>query len=265
MTITSAFHEKRHLEYIKQKIRKLFGISSKTFASYTNENVFVLDCYSSELVKFLTADGLAIGNKIKNKAALPGWISQKDDFIFGALRGLFDTDGGIYRKQKKYSRAFIEFQTTYPTINRDICFLLRKTKFTPSKTFTRSGFTKKKGPIDSRKIILPKEIIVSAGRVLDVGSGSFEEWKKIIKRSRLIVWNGPLGYLEGGHARGTKKLISILSKAKSEIIIGGGDTLDCLPRVIVERTHKNFFISTGGGAMLEYLVKRTLPGIKALK
>lgn len=145
MTITSAFHEKRHLEYIKQKIRKLFGISSKTFASYTNENVFVLDCYSSELVKFLTADGLAIGNKIKNKAALPGWISQKDDFIFGALRGLFDTDGGIYRKQKKYSRAFIEFQTTSPAINRDICFLLRKTKFTPSKTFTRSGFTKKKG------------------------------------------------------------------------------------------------------------------------
>ena len=126
-------------------------------------------------------------------------------------------------------------------------------------------FMGKKGPIDSKKIILPKEIIVSAGRVLDVGSGSFEEWEKIIKPSRLIVWNGPLGYLERGHTGGTKKLISILSKVKSEVMIGGGDTLDCLPQAIVKGEKKNFFISTGGGAMLEYLVKRTLPGIKALK
>ena len=80
------------------------------------------------------------------------------------------------------------------------------------------------------------------------------------KNSKLVVWNGPLGFMEKGYTSGTKKLISILSKAKCEVIIGGGDTLDYLPRSLPE----NIFVSTGGGAMLEYLVDKTLPGIKAL-
>lgn len=118
-----------------------------------------------------------------------------------------------------------------------------------------------KKPPFSKKIILPKEVIVSGKRILDVGPESFEEWDKIVKASKLVVWNGPLGYIEKGFIGGTKKLISILNNTKAEVIVGGGDTLDCLP----QRLPKNIFVSTGGGAMLEYLVKKTLPGIKALR
>ena len=117
-------------------------------------------------------------------------------------------------------------------------------------------------PFFSRKLVLPSQVVASGKKVLDVGPASFSEWGKIIRSSKFIVWNGPLGYLEKGHVRGTKKLISILSKAKAQVIIGGGDTLACLPSG--KKLPKNIFVSTGGGAMLEYLVHKTLPGIKAL-
>lgn len=118
-------------------------------------------------------------------------------------------------------------------------------------------------PLFSKKLILPKQVITSGKKVLDVGPESFPEWEKIIRNSKFIVWNGPMGYLEKGHAQGTKKLISILSKVKVPVIIGGGDTLNCLP--LGKKLPKNIFVSTGGGAMLGYLVHKTLPGIKALE
>ena len=130
--------------------------------------------------------------------------------------------------------------------------------------------------IHSKKIILPRDVLVYAnGRskfvdsntlkggehIYDIGPKSLDEWARVIRRSRLAVWNGPLGFLEKGFEAGTKKLVSILMQAKTEVIIGGGDTLDFMPK----RPPRHVFVSTGGGAMLEYLAKGTLPGLEALK
>lgn len=125
-------------------------------------------------------------------------------------------------------------------------------------------FIMEKQPLFSHKIILPKQIIANGKKVMDVGPESFPEWKKFINESKLIVWNGPLGFLEKGFIGGTRELISILSKSKRQVILGGGDTLDCLPPA-KRNLPKNIFISTGGGAMLDYLVRGTLPGIDALR
>src|SRR3989344_6817926 len=139
ITIVGEFpHQKRHLEYIREKIKKLFDIDSKIFMSYTNNNVIILDCYSIEIVNFLKSNGLYPGNKIKNKISFPKWILEKEDFIKGALRGLIDTDGGIYYKQKGYKRAIIEFQNYSPQIKRDIILFIKKIGFTPSKSLTRN-------------------------------------------------------------------------------------------------------------------------------
>lgn len=143
LTITSALHEKKHMEYVGRNIRELFGVESKIFYGYSNKNVVVLDCYSSELVDFLSKEGLTVGNKIKNGARLPEWIAKKENFAFGALRGLFDTDGGIYCKQKGYDRALIEFQTMSPHIRDNVVSLLKRVGFAPSKSTTKSGFTNK--------------------------------------------------------------------------------------------------------------------------
>lgn len=115
--------------------------------------------------------------------------------------------------------------------------------------------------INSPKILLPRDVVARGGRIYDVGPKTIESWAPLIQKSRLVVWNGPLGFLEKGFIAGTKKLIAVLKKSKAQIIIGGGDTTDCLPRTLPE----NIFVSTGGGAMLEFLAKGTLPGIAALK
>lgn len=119
----------------------------------------------------------------------------------------------------------------------------------------------KKPLLKSKKIILPRDLVVNNGRALDVGPKTIRSWEPIIKKSKLVVWNGPLGFIEKGYTAGTKQLVSILKKSRAKVIIGGGDTTDCLPR----KLPKNIFVSTGGGAMLEFLAKGTLPGIEALK
>ena len=137
ITITGEFpHQEKHLEYIKEKIKKLFGIDSRIFISYTNDNTIILDCYSVEIVNFLKKNKLYPGNKIKNKLSFPKWIFKKKDFIKGALRGLIDTDGGVYYKQKGYKRAIIEFQNYSPQIKRDIILFIKKIGFNPSKSQT---------------------------------------------------------------------------------------------------------------------------------
>ena len=115
--------------------------------------------------------------------------------------------------------------------------------------------------IKSSKIILPIDVVRVGDKIWDDGPETLKEWKKIIDRAKLVIWNGPLGFVENGYVKGTKTLVSILLKTPAKVIIGGGDTMDYLPK----KLPKNIFVSTGGGAMLEFLVKKTLPGIEAIK
>ncbi len=79
-------------------------------------------------------NSFVLGNKIRYKEALPKWVFTKKEFIYGALRGLLDTDGGIYHKQRRYYRVIIEFQTKSPYIRRDIYKMLKKLNFNASKS-----------------------------------------------------------------------------------------------------------------------------------
>jgi len=133
LTITGNIYEKSHHNYIKENIRTLFGINSVTLYN-KRSHVCILKVHSTELIKYLIQDGLVLGNKIKNKAELPSWIFEQNGFIAGALRGLFDTDGGIYSKQKNYKRAIIKFQTHSPNIRKNIFEMLKKIGLTASKS-----------------------------------------------------------------------------------------------------------------------------------
>ncbi len=132
-TFTNHLNEKDYMNYIKDMIMILFGLNSKIFLGSKDKKAIVMDTYSKALVNFLSKNGLKIGNKIKNKARLPGWVFENKRYSSAALRGLFDTDGGIYHKEKKYKRAIIEFQTNSPSIHNDILKLLSILNFTPSK------------------------------------------------------------------------------------------------------------------------------------
>ncbi len=95
--------------------------------------------------------------------------------------------------------------------------------------------------------------------IYDIGDLSLNLFFDELKKIKTIIWNGPLGYIENKNfEKGTLKLAMFLTNLKNKfILVGGGDTLGFLERKKLINKFKN--ISTGGGAMLEYLTKKTLP------
>ncbi len=103
--------------------------------------------------------------------------------------------------------------------------------------------------------------------ILDIGPKTINKIKNIIETSKTILWNGPAGYFENRNfAIGSHEIArSIINKNKNKSIysvVGGGDTIAVINQI---NDIKNFdFVSTAGGAFLEYLEGKELPGIKAL-
>ena len=104
--------------------------------------------------------------------------------------------------------------------------------------------------------------------ILDIGIKTINKIKDIIKKSKTVLWNGPAGYFENPNfANGSYEIAkAIIKKNKDESIYsvaGGGDTIALINQI---NAIKDFnFVSTAGGAFLEYLEGKELPGIKALK
>jgi len=108
------------------------------------------------------------------------------------------------------------------------------------------------------KIIFPIGDIAA----LDVNEETLALLQEKIKNSKFILWNGPLGKYEDGHKAGTLSLAKIIAESGKESIVGGGNTLAAIHELNL--FDKFTFVSTGGGAMLQFLATGTLPGIEAL-
>ena len=104
--------------------------------------------------------------------------------------------------------------------------------------------------------------------ILDIGPKTIKKIRDIIELSSTILWNGPAGYFENPNfANGSHEIAKmIIKKNKNKSIysvVGGGDTIAFINQI---KALKNFdFVSTAGGAFLEYLEGKELPGIKSLK
>jgi len=103
--------------------------------------------------------------------------------------------------------------------------------------------------------------------ILDIGPKTISFIKTIINNSNTVLWNGPAGYFENPNFQnGTKQILEIISqKTKNDKIFsvaGGGETVAAINKFKKQDTFT--FVSTAGGAFLEYLEGKTLPGIKAL-
>lgn len=100
--------------------------------------------------------------------------------------------------------------------------------------------------------------------IMDIGPETTAKWGSIISKSNTIIWNGPIGYFEKEEfKRGTDFIYYSIAENQNAIsIVGGGDTLAAISKK--EYIDKITHVSTGGGAMLEFIEKGTLPGIDAL-
>ena len=128
-------------------------------------------------------------------------------------------------------------------------------------------------PIDS--MVAPKHATVSSARVasltdvapneaiLDAGPKSIESLAALVADAKSILWNGPLGNFENGFTNATYGVASLIAKSSAHSIVGGGDTVAAIE---AQNASEHFsFISTGGGAMLDFLADGTLPGLAALE
>ncbi len=100
-------------------------------------------------------------------------------------------------------------------------------------------------------------------RVLDIGPRSIEQFGEVLKTAKLVVWNGPLSVFEfPKFAEGTFAIAKLLANTSATTVIGGGDSASAVKKAGVagKMTH----VSTGGGASLEFLEGRILPGGAAL-
>lgn len=105
--------------------------------------------------------------------------------------------------------------------------------------------------------------VPSSWQVGDVGPQTLVEWTKTLKECRTIVWNGPVGIFEkAAFSKGTMELARILSTLKATTIIGGGSTAEAVESSGL--AGKITFISTGGGASLQFLEGKPLPGVTGL-
>lgn len=97
----------------------------------------------------------------------------------------------------------------------------------------------------------------------DINLQSIEKFKSLIKTAATVVWNGPMGVFENEQfATGTRAIVEILTGSNAKVVIGGGDTIAAARKFT--DVNKFYWVSSGGGAMLEFLTKGTLPGIQAL-
>jgi phosphoglycerate kinase len=100
--------------------------------------------------------------------------------------------------------------------------------------------------------------------VVDIGPLTIAMLQTKVVSAHFIVWNGPLGWYEKGYTTGSRALARIVADAKTQSIIGGGDTVASIETPDFNPEHEFTFVSAGGGAMLEFMLDGTLPGIQAL-
>ena len=111
-------------------------------------------------------------------------------------------------------------------------------------------------------------------QILDVGDTTLTYFADRLENAKTVVWNGPLGYTEVPEfAQGTEKIAKYISHTKAKCVIGGGDSVAAIQKIKkaakqngedVKQEFNNIYLSTGGGASLEFLEGKTLPGIAAL-
>ncbi len=118
---------------------------------------------------------------------------------------------------------------------------------------------------DAETLTVPISDIEGDMKIFDIGKRTIDRFCEIIERAGTVIWNGPVGLYEmEPFSEGTRRIAEAVAECEGVTVLGGGDTIDAINKfdLAPERfTH----ISTGGGAMLEFLEGKELPGVEALK
>jgi len=253
-------------------INDAFGSAHRAHASTEGVTKFIKVCASGYLMqKELDYLGEAISNPLRPFTAILGGskISGKIDVIENLLPKVDNLLIGGGMAYTFYKAMGYEIGTS----------LLEAEKVELAKEMLVKFKTSK------AKVILPKDnvvaaefknespsSIVDADKIpadkmgLDIGPKTIEEFKNVILKSKTVIWNGPMGVFEfDNFAKGTDTIAAALAEATAKgaiTVIGGGDSAAAIKKAGLD--DKVSHVSTGGGASLEFLEGKILPGVEAL-
>ncbi len=198
------------------------------------------------------------GSKISTKIGIiKNLIPKFDNIIFvgGMANSVINFKGNKIGKSIKEDNCEIIIREIFETSKKHSCVI----------TFPEDVLVGKN--LDDNSQIKEIDNIKDEDFILDIGPKTIQKIKNIIEKSNTVLWNGPAGYFENPNfANGSYEIAkAIIKKNKNNSfysVVGGGDTVALINKI---KAIKDFnFVSTAGGAFLEYLEGRELPGIKAL-
>ena len=253
-------------------VNDAFSCSHRKQASIHNITKFVKKSFAGPLFK---KEILAINSVIKNKkepvTCIIGGskISTKIKVITNLIKkvnsiilvGAMANNFFVY-KNFKVGKSLIEknsediIKEIYEKAKENKCEILIPEDCMVGTNFNGNGRNKNLSDIKDNEIIL------------DVGKNTLENIMKKIDRSKTVLWNGPAGYFENdNYAKGTLSIAEHISKSTIEksliSVLGGGDTLAAINKSKIKLSFSH--LSTAGGAFLEYLEGKDLPGLSVLK
>lgn len=194
------------------------------------------------------------GAKVKDKiGVIKNLITKADKILIGG--GMAFT----FLKAKGYDTGTSILDEENIKFCQDILEKYPNKIILPNDVLTTSEYANDT-PCFERKI----EDIQNNEMGLDIGNETIEEFKRILKTAKTVVWNGPLGVYEfSKYKKGTDEILKYLVDNNIKTILGGGDIVAAAASANLK--DKVYHASTGGGATLEYLEGKELPGLEAIK
>ncbi len=197
------------------------------------------------------------GSKVSTKLEVLKALSQKVDqlIVGGGIANTFLAANGYEVGKSLYEEDLVE---TAQSIQADI---EKRGGFIPIPTDVIVG--QEFSPTAVAEVKMASEVTES-DMIFDIGPESSASLADILKNAGTIVWNGPVGVFEFDQfGEGTKEISLAIAESEAFSIAGGGDTLAALEKYDIE--DKVSYISTGGGAFLEFLEEKKLPAVAALE
>jgi phosphoglycerate kinase len=250
-------------------VNDAFGTSHRKHASTYGITDYVDTCvagflmmkeiaaFNKALEKPMHPIALVVGGaKISSKITLLSAVMPKIDklIIGGAMSNTFLRALGYDMQASLYEDAFVE---TAKQVLEDATLYKVKIYLPVDVVITNSV----DHPVDVK--VVPAQDVLEGFQAVDIGPATVKLFSEAIELSNTIIWNGPMGIYEiEKFSKGTYKIASAIGDCYAYTIVGGGDTADAVEKA---GEKENFsFISTGGGASLELLEGKILPGFECL-
>ena len=249
-------------------------------------DIFVMDAFGQSHRDYASISGLS-----KKMPSCAGLLLEKEvkvlsDVLNNADHPLVVIIGGVKISTKiKVIEKFLEKADDILLGGALANTVISAKGFAIGRSISEESMVKevKKLQLTNTKLHIPVDVVVSSDpsgnadkriapvgnigdneMILDIGTDTSYLFNKIISQAKTIIWNGPMGLFEvNKFAAGSREVAQSVVRSKGFVVVGGGETNTLLEQLglIGEMDH----ISTGGGAMLEFLTGAKLPGLEALK